>query len=116
MKAFYAKQCGNTNPLFDVKHIHCFATLDTIYRRSLKFSPTNLFGTALHTFQKTNAQTHAVPFIECYHTGTEAFVKVNLKDYIEKIRTHLDLDVIPFSIFIDATKISRGIYLPSANN
>ena len=43
-------------------------------------------------------------------------MKVNLKDYIEKIRTHLDLDVIPFSIFIDATKISRGIYLSSANN
>ena len=42
-------------------------------------------------------------------------MKVNLKGYIEKIRTHLDLDVIPFSISIDETKLPKGILLLSAH-
>ena len=55
------------------------AILDTISRRSLDFALANMFGPVLRTIQQTNAQIHAVPFIECSHTGKEAFIKVNLK-------------------------------------
>ena len=42
-------------------------------------------------------------------------MKVNLKKYIKKIRTHLDIDVIPFRISINATKLLKNISLSSAH-
>ena len=116
LKYFVTKQCGNINPVFDVKVINFFAILDTLSRRSFEFASANLFGPALRTIQRTNAHTCDVPFIECSCTGIEAFVKVNLKWYIEKIRTHLDFDVIPFSISIDVKKLSNNTLLSSAHN
>ena len=49
------------------------------------------------------------------HTGIEAFVKVNIKEHIERIITHLDIDVIPLRISIDATKLSKNISIPSTH-
>ena len=115
MKALVAKQFGNSNSVFDVKAMNFFATLDTLSRRSFEIDSTNLFSPSLRTIQQTNAQKGDVPFIECYHTRMKAFVKVNIKEYIEKICTHLDLDVIPFSISIDATKFLKNIFLSSAH-
>ena len=42
-------------------------------------------------------------------------MKVNIKEYIEKILTHLDIDVIPFIISIDSKKRSKNISLSSAH-
>ena len=92
-----------------------FATLNTLSCRYFEFASVNLFGPALRTSQQTNAQTCAVPFIECSHTVIESFVKIKPKVYIEKIHTHLGIDVIPLSIYIDGNNLSKNILLLSAH-
>ena len=115
LKAFCAKHSGNDKPQFEVKAMNFFIAMDSLSRKSFEFLSANMLGPALRTIQRTNAITCKPPFIACSNSELRDVITRTLKEFSVKICEKLGIDVVPFSIAIDGTKVPKNASLSAAH-